>query len=71
MPFRITMLLERLSDGRWHDLDQLKRLMLLDDYEVQEITRFLSQYDFAEIDKRACRVRVNRDFQKILASNLI
>lgn len=71
MPFRITMLLEKIGDGKWHKLDQLKQLMGFSDYELQEITKFLSQYDFAEFDEDTRRVRINRDFQKILANSII
>ena len=71
MPFRMTLLLEELEDGKWHNLDQLKQLMNLKDHEMKEITRFLSQYDFAEIDEDARRVRINRDLQKILADSMV
>ena len=71
MPFRITLLLEELEDGKWHNLDQLKQLMNLKDHEMKEITRFLSQYDFAEIDEDAKRVRINKDFKKILTNDLV
>ena len=71
MPFRITMLLEKIGDGKWHKLDQLKQLMGFSDYELQEITKFLSQYSFAELDEDARRVRINKDFQKILANSMI
>ena len=71
MPFRITLLLEELEDGKWHNLDQLKQLMNLNDHEMKEITRFLSQYDFAEFDEEASRVRINKDFKKILTNDMI
>ena len=71
MPFRITMLLEKIGDGKWHNLDQLKQLMGFSDYELQEITKFLSQYSFAELDEDARRVRINKDFQKILVNSMI
>ena len=62
------MLLEILGDGKWHNTNQLEQLMGISDYEMQEITKFLSQYDFVEIDEGTRRVRINRDFQKILAT---
>ena len=63
--------MEKIGDGKWHKLDQLKQLMGFSDYELQEITKFLSQYDFAEFDEDTRRVRINRDFQKILANGMI
>ena len=71
MPFRITLLLEELEDGKWHNLDQLKQLMNLKDHEMNEITRFLSQYDFAEIDEGTKQIRINKDFKKILTNDLV
>jgi hypothetical protein len=67
MPFRISLLLKELGDGKWHNLDQLKQLLDLSDFEIKEVTRFLSQYDLAEFDKDPSRVRINKDFKKILA----
>ena len=57
-----------LGDGKWNKIDQLKQLVGLSDHEVQEIARFLSQYDFVKIDEGKRRVRINRDFRKILVS---
>ena len=71
MPFRMTLLLEELEDGKWHNLDQLKQLIDFSDSEMKEITRFLSQYDFAEFDEDTSRVRINKDFKKILTNDMI
>ncbi len=61
----MSKLLEILRDGRWHEAEQLQCLMDLSDSELQDMTDFLGKYDFAEIDKDR-RVRVNKDFKKIL-----
>lgn len=71
MPDRIAVILEILGDGKWHSIDHLRQVMRLGDCEMQEITKFLSQYDFAEIDEENSRVRINRDFQRILSSNMV
>ena len=62
MPFKMTMLLEKIGDGKWHKLDQLKQVMGFSDYELQEITKFLSQYSFAELDEDARSVRISKRF---------
>jgi len=67
--YRITLILEMLCDGKWHRIEQLEQLMDLKDFEVKEITKFLSDYDFAEVDEENSRVRVSRDFRKILVQN--
>ena len=67
--YRITLILEMLCDGKWHRIAQLQQLMGLKDFEVKEITKFLSDYAFAEVDEENSRVRVSRDFRKILVQN--
>jgi hypothetical protein len=60
------MILEILSDGKWHGIEELQQRMELDEYEVREITTFLNKYDFAKIDDANKKVKINRDFQKFL-----
>ena len=71
MAYKITMLLEVLGDGKWHEIEQLHQLMKLYDCEINEIMAFLNKYDFAEVDDAKKRVRLNKDFQKILAQNAV
>jgi uncharacterized protein YaaN involved in tellurite resistance len=71
MPQRITAILEILEDGKWHRIDHLRQVIELGDCEIQEITKFLSQYDFAEIDEENGRVRINKDFKKIMSNSAI
>ena len=59
-----------LCDGKWHRIEQLRQLLGLKDFEVGEIAKFLSDYDFVEVDEDNSRVRVSRDFRKILAQNV-
>ena len=71
MAYKITMLLEVLGDGKWHEIEQLHQLMSLYDCEIEEIMAFLNKYDFAEVDDAKKRVRLNKDFQKIPAQNQV
>ena len=71
MAYKITMLLEVLGDGKWHEIEQLHQLMNLYDCEINEIMAFLNKYDFAEVDDAKKRVRLNKDFCKILAQNAV
>jgi hypothetical protein len=66
LAYKVTRLLEILGDGKWHGTEKLKQLMGFSDCELQEITNFLGAYDFAEIDETKKRVRINKDFKKIL-----
>jgi len=69
MAYKITMVLDMLSDGKWHELDMLQQAMKLDCHEIEEITKFLSEYHLAEFDQENGRVKITRDFQKIPAQN--
>jgi hypothetical protein len=62
--------LEILGDGKWHETEQLRQMMDLSDCEMQEIADFLGKYDFAEVDDAKRRVRVNKDFKKILTQSV-
>lgn len=66
MPLRITRLLDIIGDGKWHKIEQLRERLGLSEYEVQEMTQFLSQFNFAEFEENAHWVRINKDFRKIL-----
>ena len=66
MVSKIAVILEILSDGKWHGIDELQGRMGLNERKVQEIAKFLSEYDFAEIDDANRKVKINRNFQKFL-----
>jgi predicted transcriptional regulator len=64
---KITVILEMLGDGKWHSKKELLLKLELNEYRFQEITAFLSRYDFVKVDQKKRRVKINRDFQKLLA----
>ena len=64
------MILEILSDGKWHGIDELQQRLELDEREVRVIAAFLSKYDFAKSDEENRKVRINRDFQKLLSQTV-
>jgi hypothetical protein len=64
-------LLEMLSDGKWHEIDQLEQDEDLNDYEVEKIVKFLDQYDFVEIDENKHRVRIDRDLGRIIKNDTV
>ncbi len=61
------VILELLSDGRWHGVEELLSRAELNEQKVEEVTGFLSKYDFVKVDKKNKRVKINRDFRKLLA----
>ena len=62
----MAMMLEVLSDGEWHGIEELRQLVELSEREVGEIAAFLFEYDLAIVDISNKKVRVNRCFQEIL-----
>jgi len=64
---KITLILEILSDGKWHGIEELQQRMELNEHKVHEITTFLNEYDLAKIDDANRKVKINRNFQKFLA----
>ncbi len=64
------MILEILGDGRWHGIEELQQRLNLNERKIQEIAKFLSEYDFVKIDKENEKVKINRNFQKLLAQTV-
>ena len=67
MVSKITMILEMLGDGKWHGIKELQLRLGLNELKVQEVTSFLNKYDFVKIDKEHRKVKLDRNFQKLLA----
>jgi predicted transcriptional regulator len=64
---KITMILDILSDGKWHGTEELLLRLELNEHKLQQVTTFLNNYDFVKVDKKNRKVRINKDFQKLLA----
>ena len=67
MVSKVMTILELLSDGKWHGIEDLLMKTGLNERKFQEITMFLSNYDFVKFDEEKRRVKINRDFRKLLA----
>jgi DNA-binding IclR family transcriptional regulator len=64
---KIAMVLEVLGDGKWHGITELLMTLELNEQKFREIAAFLNKYDFVKVDEKNRRVKINRDFQKLLA----
>jgi DNA-binding IclR family transcriptional regulator len=60
------MILDVLSDGKWHSVEELQKGLELDEDEVREVTEFLNKYDLAKVDEKNGKVKIDRNFQKLL-----
>jgi len=67
---KITIILEVLGDGKWHEIEEMRQQMDLTFEEMMDIAEFLGKYGFAEIDDANDKVRINSAFKKILAQNV-
>jgi predicted transcriptional regulator len=63
----LMVILELLSDGQWHKLEELLLKTDLNEQKFEKVTGFLSEYNFVKVDNKNKRVKINRDFRKLLA----
>ncbi|MBN1357453.1 hypothetical protein JW988_01665 [Candidatus Bathyarchaeota archaeon] len=63
---KITMALEILGDGKWHRIEELLLSLNLSEDKFRELTSFLNAYSFVKVDEKSGRVKINRDFKKLL-----
>ncbi len=66
MSSKIELILNVLSDGKWHRINELHQLTEFDELQVQEMAAFLFEYDFAIVDLENKKVRLKQDFQNFL-----
>jgi DNA-binding IclR family transcriptional regulator len=62
----VTLILDLLSDGKWHGTEELLLRAGLSERKLREITGFLSKYGFVRVDVKSGKVKINRDFKKLL-----
>jgi len=64
------LILELLGDGKWHGTEELLLRLGLNEQKLQEITAFLNKYDFVKIDDKNRKVKINKDFKKLLVQTV-
>jgi predicted transcriptional regulator len=68
---RLMLILELLSDGNWHGIDDLLVKVKLNEQKFREVTEFLDKYGFIEFDHENRKVKINRDFRKLLVQKTV
>jgi predicted transcriptional regulator len=68
---RLMLILELLSDGNWHGIDELLVKVKLNEQKLREVTEFLDKYGFIEFDHENRKVKINRDFRKLLVQKTV
>ena len=71
MVSKIAMILELLSDGKWHGIQELLLRLEINEQKFQEITTFLNKYSFVKIDEKNSKIKTNKNFQRLLAQTTI
>ena len=66
MSSKVELILNVLSDGKWHGINELQQLTEFDELQVQEMAAFLFEYDFVLVDLENKKVRIKEDFQNFL-----
>jgi len=59
-------ILKLLENGKWHDLNEIRKKIELQDLKVESLTKFLAQYDFIELDKDGKKVKLGPSIQDFL-----
>jgi hypothetical protein len=67
---KLMLTLELLSDGKWHGTDELRLRLELSEQKFQEVTAFLNTYGFVKVDEKNRKVKINRDFKKLLVQTV-
>jgi len=62
---KVTLILELLSDGKWHGTEELLLRTGLNEQKLRDITGFLSKYGFVKVDVKSRKVKINKDFKKL------
>jgi DNA-binding IclR family transcriptional regulator len=62
----INDILKLLEDGKWHDLNEIKKKIELHDPKVNNLTKFLAQYNFIKLDKDGKRAKLDPLIQDFL-----
>ena len=67
MVSQVMIILELLSDGKWHGIEELLFRAGLSERKFWEVMGFLGEYGFVKVDEKNKKIKINRDFQRLLA----
>jgi len=64
---KMANILELLSDGRWHTLDEIQERMKIGEPQLERITAFFKEYNFTVNDEEKKKIKLNKIAQEFLA----
>jgi hypothetical protein len=62
-------ILELLNDGKWHSLLEVRRQTKLKENEVQQIIKFLKEYNFIILKETKEAVRIEKAARRFLTQS--
>ena len=62
---KIELVLNILSDGKYHKINDLKSEIKVDDFEMLEILNFMERFDFVEIND-GNKVKTKKIFKSLI-----
>ena len=66
---KIAKILEILNDEQWHTLKEIQEKAQLDKSQVQQIIRFLKEYNFIIVDEEKREIKIEKTVKKFLTKN--
>lgn len=60
------LILESLNDVNWHGMDELLERVKLNKMKFREVIEFLDKYGFIRFDYKKQKVRINKDFRRVM-----
>ena len=63
---QIDDILSVLRNGKWHDIKEICEKTHLNSPKIELLTNFLLEYNFIELDKKACKTRLTRPLFQFL-----
>ncbi len=63
------IIFELLKDGRWHTLEEINKEVGLQEGKLEEIVKFLKEYEFVQLDRRRRRARLTSSVLAFLKEN--
>jgi hypothetical protein len=63
---KMSKILEILTDGKWHRIDELGQMIKLDTKRMQKVIDFLERYCFISANRKKKKVILDKTVQKFL-----
>jgi DNA-binding IclR family transcriptional regulator len=66
---KIAKILEILNDEQWHTLKEIQEKIQLNKSQLQQIIRFLKEYNFIIVDEESKGIRIEKTVQQFLTKD--